>query len=74
MNEVITAVVPGRQCKVVSDPAIARKLLRDGYKIVDIKPKKKFPRESAFVFESVNGFDKAYDKYMQERKNNKTEE
>ena len=37
-NKIEMAVLP--EYKIVSDPAIARKLLKDGYRIADIKPKR----------------------------------
>ena len=37
-TEIEMAIVP--EGKIVSDASIARKLIRDGYRIIDIKPKK----------------------------------
>lgn len=62
-----TAVVP--QCKVVAEASIARKLLKDGYKVVDIKPKRNHERESIFLFEVVPGFMETMNKYIDEKKN-----
>lgn len=69
---ILTAVMPEAhgnesQCKVVSEPTIARKLIKMGYKVVDIKPKKKFPRETVFVFEIVDGFMDQLNKYLEEK-------
>jgi hypothetical protein len=36
--------------KVITNPAIARKLLHLGNKIIDIKPNKKNENETVFVF------------------------
>ena len=70
----MTAVVPEKQYRVVSDPSIARRLIRDGFKVEDIKPKKNFPRESAFVFEMTSEFVNALEKINQEKKGRKGEE
>ncbi len=63
------AVVP--QCKIVADASVARKLLKDGYKVVDIKPKKGRERESIFIFEVVPGFMEKMGEYIEEKKNKK---
>lgn len=65
------AVVP--ENKVVSDASIARKLLKDGYRIVDIKPKRGVPRASVFVFATDGDFMNTMNRYIQERKENKGE-
>ena len=66
MNSVEMAVLP--QNKIVSDAAIARRLLRDGYKVTDIKPKKGHPRESIFLFEVVPGFMEKMGEYIEEKR------
>lgn len=48
------AVLP--KYKVVVDAAVARRLLKDGFKVADIKPKKGQENESVFIFEVVPGF------------------
>lgn len=68
MNEVMTAVVPDMKCRVVSDPAVARRLIKDGFRVVDIKPKKNFVRETTFVFEVTDGFYDKMNMYVEERK------
>lgn len=66
-------VVPEKECKIVSEPSIARKLLKDGFKIVDIKPKKGAARESIFVFGVEGNFMETLAKYIEERKEKKRE-
>lgn len=69
------AVVP--ENKIVVDAPVARRLLKDGYEVVDIKPKKGHPRESIFVFKTVPGFMEKMNEYLSERKEkraNKEEE
>ena len=66
-------VVPEKECKIVSDAAISRKLLKDGFRIVDIKPKRGHTRESIFVFEVVPGFMEKMGEYVAERKASKEE-
>lgn len=74
-DDVITAVVP--EYKVVSDAPVARKLIRDGYKVADIKPKRAKRGETAFVFEVVPGFIEKMNEHMSEwhdKKNKAVEE
>lgn len=61
-------VTEQKTCKIVSDAAIARKLLKDGYRIVDIKPKRNHERETTFVFANEGDFMETMGKYIQERK------
>lgn len=63
------AIVP--EFKLVSDPAIARKLLKDGYRIADIKAKKGHERESVFIFKVENGFMEKMGEYIADRKESK---
>lgn len=65
------AVVPELTYKIVNDASIARKLLKDGYKIGDIKPKRGHERETIFVFEITEGFMDKLQLYISEKKNNK---
>ena len=71
-NKIEMAVVP--ENKIVTEAAIARKLLKDGYTIVDIKPKKGAVRESIFVFKNVPGFMDKMGEYIAERKEKRTAE
>lgn len=67
MTDIVTAVIPEKTTKVVPDPIIARKLIQAGYNIVDIKPKRHFPRETAFVFKIVDGFIDDLNKLIEEK-------
>lgn len=71
-NKIELGVVPEKEYintpKIVPDAAIARRLLKDGYRIVDIKPKRGYPHESIFVFEATNGFMEKMQEYIRERK------
>lgn len=49
--------------RIVIKPSVARKLLKDGYKIIDIKPQRKETGEvdytrCVFLFENTDGLDK----------------
>lgn len=61
-------IVPANNCKIVSEASIARRLLKDGYHIVDIKPKKTHPRESVFIFDVTPGFMEKLEQYINERR------
>ena len=68
MDKIEMAVVPNNEFKIVSDASIARKLLHDGYRVVDIKPKRGHERETIFVFVAEGGLLDAMHKYIEERK------
>lgn len=70
-NNIEFAVVP--KPKVVSDPAISRKLLKDGYRIIDIKPKRGREKETVFIFENTNGFIDKLNEYLNDRKEKRSE-
>lgn len=65
------AVVPEKTCKIVNDASIARKLLKDGFKMVDIKPKRNHERETIFVFEVSDGFMSKMEEYINAKKSGK---
>jgi len=69
------AVVPEEKvektCKIVNDASIARKLLKDGFKMVDIKPKRNHERETIFVFEVSDGFMSKMEEYINAKKSGK---
>lgn len=67
-SKVELGVVNEKVYKVVNNAAISRKLLKDGYRIADIKPKRGHERETIFVFEVVPGFTEALEKYIEERR------
>ena len=45
-----------RVSRLVTDPRIARKLLKKGYVVIDIKPNKSNPDKSVFIFENTEEF------------------
>ena len=67
-NKIELGVVSEKNGKIVSEASIARKLLKDGYHIIDIKPKRGHARESVYVFENVAGFMDKFEQYVNERK------
>lgn len=42
--------------KIILQGDLARHLLKNGYQIVDIKPKKENPQSTVFVFKVEDGF------------------
>lgn len=62
----IDSVKPQKETKVVIYPPVARKLLKMGYMIVDIKPKKEDLMQSLFVFYVEGCFWRDYDRLMRE--------
>lgn len=68
MNQIDMAVVPEKENKIVSEASIARKLLKDGYRVVDIKPKRGHERETIFIFKNEYGFMDKLGEYIQERR------
>ena len=45
-----------RVSRLVTDPRIARKLLKKGFFVIDIKPNKSNPDKSVFIFENTEEF------------------
>ena len=45
-----------RVSRLVTDPRVARKLLKKGYVVIDIKPNKSNPDKSVFIFENTEEF------------------
>ena len=45
-----------RVSRLVTDPRIARKLLKKNFVVIDIKPNKSNPDKSVFVFENTEEF------------------
>ena len=54
------------QTKIVMYPNVARKLLKMGYRIIDIKPKKEDVKSTLFVFAVEGDFEKDFNKQMVE--------
>ena len=54
------------QTKVVLYPNIARKLLKMGYRIIDLKPKKENAKGTLFVFAVEGNFTKDFSDLMAE--------
>ena len=57
-----------RVSRLVTDPRIARKLLKKGYVVIDIKPNKSNPDKSVFIFENTEEFKAALDEVTAEIK------
>lgn len=63
--------------QLVIKPTIARKLLKDGYKIIDIKPQRNVETNQydftrcVFVFEGKDGLHASIEKYKSELENNR---
>ena len=45
-----------RVSRLVCDARVARKLLKKGFFVIDIKPNKSNPDKSVFIFENTNEF------------------
>lgn len=63
--------IDGPIFKLIFSPQIARTLLKAGYTIVDIKPRKDSPDEVVFIFEVEDGFYEIIEKW---KNNNKKSE
>jgi hypothetical protein len=57
-----------RVSRLVADPKIARKLLKKGFVVIDIKPNKSNPDKSVFLFENTEEFKVALEAVMAEAK------
>ena len=68
-NVEMAVVENKKEVKVVVDPSIARKLLKSGFTIIDIKGKKSYPRETVFCFKVEDGFMETLENLMNEKKN-----
>ena len=56
-----------KSSKCIFSPQLAQYLLQCGFKIIDLKPKRDFPKETVFVFEYVKGFDEQVGVWLEER-------
>ena len=57
-----------RVSRLVTDPRIARKLLKKGFVVIDIKPNKSNPDKSVFIFENTEEFKVALEEVTTEIK------
>lgn len=57
-----------RKSRLVFDAKIARKLLKQGFVVIDIKPNRENTDKSIFVFENTEEFKQALVKLMDEIK------
>lgn len=57
-----------RVSRLVTDPRVARKLLKKGYVVIDIKPNKSNPDKSVFIFENTEEFKVALEEVTAEIK------
>ena len=57
-----------RVSRLVTDARVARKLLKKGYFVIDIKPNKSNPDKSVFIFENTDEFKIALEEVTAELK------
>ena len=57
-----------RVSRLVCDARVARKLLKSGFVVIDIKPNKSNPDKSVFIFENTDAFKVALDEITAEVK------
>lgn len=57
-----------RVSRLVTDPRAARKLLKKGFVVIDIKPNKSNPDKSVFIFENTEEFKVALEEVTTEIK------
>ena len=55
-----------RVSRLVTDPRVARKLLKRNFVVIDIKPNKSNPDKSVFIFENTDSFKVALEEVMAE--------
>ena len=63
-----------RKSRLVFDAKMARKLLKQGFVVIDIKPNRENPDKTIFVFENTDEFKVALEKLMDELKAKKETE
>lgn len=61
-----------KNTKVVQFPFVARRLLKLGYQIVDLKPKKENRQKTLFVFKVEGEFQEDFSKIMDELRHSGT--
>ena len=69
-----TNVKDMRKSRLIFDAKIARKLLKMGYVVIDIKPNRENTEKSIFVFENTDEFKQALAQIMEEIKAKKESE
>ena len=57
-----------RVSRLVADARVARKLLKKGFFVIDIKPNKSNPDKSVFIFDNTDDFKVALDEATAEVK------
>lgn len=67
-NMIINNEKDTRVSRLVTDPRIARKLLKKGFVVIDIKPNKSNPDKSVFIFENTEDFKVALEEVTTELK------
>ena len=60
-----------RESRLIFDAKIARKLLKQGFVVIDIKPNRENTDKSIFVFENTDNFKLALTQIMDEIKSKK---
>lgn len=60
-----------RKSRLIFDARIARKLLKDGFVVIDIKPNRENTDKSIFVFENTEEFKQALAQIMSDIKSKK---
>jgi hypothetical protein len=63
-----------RKSRLIFDAKIARKLLKMGFVVIDIKPNRENTDKSIFVFENTEEFKQVLTEIIDEMKAKKTEE
>lgn len=63
-----TNVKDMRKSRLIFDAKIARKLLKQGFVVIDIKPNRENTEKSIFVFENTEEFKQALTQIMDEIK------
>jgi translation initiation factor 1 (eIF-1/SUI1) len=69
-----TNVKDTRKSRLIFDAKIARKLLKQGFVVIDIKPNRENTDKTIFVFENTDEFKIALEKLMDELKAKKEAE
>lgn len=62
-----------RKSRLIFDAKIARKLLKQGFVVIDIKPNRENTDKSIFVFENTDAFQHGLSQLMDEIKAKKAE-